>query len=299
MQDYKKVSADDITVFKKALLPLNPYASEYNAGSLVIWSMEYGLEWRITHDRIIFRMEEEDTGIFDYFIADFGSDPEGLINELLAEGKEAGRKIQLCDFSEDTAMDIMGRMPGLFNMSYNRDQSDYIYNVDAMIRLPGRHYHEKKNHVNKFKRTYSDWEYRSLSAADGEACLRLEQEWIDAQPQVTSDMEYEMRGMKLAFKHWEELELFGGAIYVGGSMAGFTVGEWQTDNMTDTHFEKGALDYEGIYQILNQQFSEHELGPRGVVYVNREEDMGIEGLRKAKESYKPDIIFHKYNLMQK
>ncbi|MEE0956396.1 MAG: phosphatidylglycerol lysyltransferase domain-containing protein [Eubacterium sp.] len=298
MKDYKKVSAEDIAVFKERLLPLKPYASEYNAGSLVIWSMEYGLEWKITHDRIIFRMQQDEHRI-DFFIPDFGRDPEGLVQELLAEGKAEGKKIQLCDFSEDTAMDIMERMPGLFNMSYNRDQSDYIYNVDALIRLPGKHYHEKKNHVNKFKRTYSNWEYKSLSAEDGEECLKLEQDWIDAQAEVTPDMEYEMRGMKLAFRHWDELELFGGAILVNGKMAGFTVGEWQTDNMTDTHFEKGALDYDGIYQILNQQFSEHELGPRGAVYVNREEDMGIEGLRKSKESYKPDIIFHKYNLMQK
>lgn len=295
MDDYQKISPENIAFFKEHLFPLNLYSSEYTAGSLIFWSMAYGLDWKITHEAFVFRMQEEDR--LNFFIPDFGSEAKELVEELLEEAHQKNKKLQLTNFSQEDGLGIMEKVPGVFHLDFDRDHSDYIYNVAALVSLRGKRYHEKKNRLNRFKRTFN-WEYKTLTKDDEEACVQLEEKWISEQPEVTKEMTFEREAIRKAFRYWDELSLFGGAITVDGRMAGFTVGEWLNERTTVTHFEKGMLTYDGIYQILNQQFAKNELKKRKAVYVNREEDMGIEGLRQAKTSYRPDILFHKFNLLE-
>ncbi len=176
----------------------------------------------------------------------------------------------------------------------DRDQSDYVYLSTDLIELSGRALHSKRNHVNKFKRTYS-YEYRKLSADLVEDCLRLETEWCDLRHcWETPSLAAEEVGIHEALHHFGELSYVGGVVLVDGKVEAFALGEALNDDTFVSHVEKANPAVDGLYAAINQMFCAGEAA--GFTYVNREQDLGVPGLRRAKESYQPHHLVHKYRV---
>lgn len=172
---------------------------------------------------------------------------------------------------------------------------DYVYSRESLATLKGKKLHGKRNHINKFLSKYPDYEYRKLDRSMIEDCLFLYDQWVGEKDEATSQaMEDEKRSVQLALQHMDALELSGGTIYIDGKLCAFTVGERLHPHMQLIHIEKANTEYEGIFPMINQQYILHEC--EGIELVNREEDMGIEGMRKAKRSYYPLKMIEKYML---
>ena len=177
---------------------------------------------------------------------------------------------------------------------YNDDFSDYLYNAEDLRTLAGRKYSRKRNHLAHFLKAYPDFVYESLCPEHFEECLALVRRWeeekqIDADDPEKSD--YLM--IKNLCDHWNRLNARGGVIRIGGKVAAFAIGSFEGDTAY-IHFEKADAAYDGLYAAINKFVLEHEFAE--AVYVNREEDLGIPGLRQAKQSYYPAAMVRKYKM---
>ena len=170
---------------------------------------------------------------------------------------------------------------------------DYVDDKDALVELKGKKYHGKRNHINKFLSKHADYEYKRLDQSMIEDCLALYEIWSDEKDEeAASGLEDEKQSVRLALENREALGLVGGCIYVDGKLMAFTLGERLLPYMQLIHIEKADTSIDGLYPLINQQYLIHEC--EGVTLVNREEDMGIEGMRKAKRSYHPIKMIEKY-----
>ena len=172
----------------------------------------------------------------------------------------------------------------------NPNVEDYVYNTSDLIDLPGKKYHSKRNHINKFLSTYQ-YEYVPLTKEIVPECIAFYEEWASKR-ETDSNLDDERTALKEALTHMEELKLKGGVIKIAGKVEAFTVGEMINKKTAIIHIEKANDEVNGLYTFINQQFAQREWSH--TQFINREEDMGIAGLRKAKQSYYPVKMVKKY-----
>jgi len=186
-------------------------------------------------------------------------------------------------------------MPGVFEYEENRDSFDYIYNSKDLIELGGRTFHQKRNNVNKFKKLLEGrYEYQDFSSKDLPEVYEFQKYWLEMNTTLENreSLEGEMMVIERVFKHFDELEYIGGLIRVDGKIAAYTAGSRLCSDAFLISLEKADIQYPGIYQAINQFYAERNCVD--VRYINREDDAGAEGLRKAKLSYHPEILLRKY-----
>lgn len=169
---------------------------------------------------------------------------------------------------------------------------DYVYSREKLATLKGKKLHGKRNHINKFMQENPDWEYKRLVPSMYEDCIAVYDGWKESKDLSEDEFANERRSVVLALTNMEELGLTGGAILLDGKIKAFTVGERLNDDMQLIHIEKADSEINGLFPMINQQYVLHECAD--VQYINREEDMGVEGMRKAKRSYYPDFMVKKY-----
>ncbi len=181
--------------------------------------------------------------------------------------------------------------PGLVFIE-DRRTFDYIYRSRDLIRLEGRKYHAKRNHLHQFERKY-DWEYQRIDRTALEECLALDAEWFNIKDAFSRKCSDEEKAMAMVMNNYEKLGVNGGVIRVDGKIQAIAVGERLKDDTAVIHIEKANIDYDGIYAVINRQFAA-DFGAN-FLFINREEDLGIEGLRKAKLSYQPVRMIEKFS----
>ena len=187
--------------------------------------------------------------------------------------------------------------PGRFRFMCDRSGFDYVYNIDDLADLKGRKFQKKRNHLNRFRSLYPAWRTEALTPANMDAVREMAAKWYEARlahdPQA--DFHLEQRALRRALDRFEALGLEGLVLYDGDRVIAFTMASQLSADTMDVHFEKALEDVDGAYPAINQAFAQH-LRDRHLTirYLDREEDMGIEGLRKAKLSYCPDHLTEKY-----
>ena len=179
------------------------------------------------------------------------------------------------------------------------DYRDYLYSGEGLRTLAGKKYHQKKNQVNKFMRTFEGrWEYRSLTCADRETVLEFVERWFaQHSEQSDEDMRYEQQGIEEILQDCCRLSYKMGGIFIDGRLQAMSMGTLNPlENMAVISVEKADPAFPGLYQMINQQFLLHEF-PEAEL-INREDDMGHPGLRQAKESYQPIGFAKKFMILQ-
>ena len=208
---------------------------------------------------------------------------------LEADVASFDQPLTLMGLSEAECDIMKHQLPGQFCFDHNRDFADYIYNVEDLKTLKGRKYATKRNHVNKFKSLFN-YRYEAITKDNIAECKQLEESWI-SQHADDESAQSEYLTIQNAFQHFEALGLFGGTLYVDDKLVAFTYGSAISDNIFCTHVEKADIHYEGVYQMINYLFAQHL--PEQFTFINREEDMGLAGLRKSKTSYHPAMLAYK------
>jgi len=188
------------------------------------------------------------------------------------------------------------RLPTALTIEDTRDHWDYLYLSDELIELKGSKLHKKKNLLNQFKKGY-DFTYRKIDTETIELTRQMQQDWCTWRDCESSDtLAAENRAIERVLTHWEIFEgIAGGCISTGNTIIAYTVAERLTDDTVLIHFEKADPNYKGAYQAINQMFLEHSNHPFS--FVNREQDLGDPGLRKAKLSYVPAGFVHKFRVV--
>lgn len=184
------------------------------------------------------------------------------------------------------------------NLEPNRDNFDYMYLSESLANLKGKKLHGKRNHINKILKEHPDYVYEDLTTAHYEECMALYDEWCMDHKEISITQYDERSSVERALLNLEELGLTGGCIRIDGVLKAFTVGEQVIPgHMSQIHIEKAAKDIDGLYPLINQQYVQAKCAQ--TMYINREEDMGLEGLRKAKSSYNPTKFCEKYDGLAK
>ncbi len=193
--------------------------------------------------------------------------------------------------------DELARYPhAKFNITTERDRFDYVYLAQDLINLGGRKFHRKKNHLNAFKKEYPDAKYLPITQEIIPKCREELNIWAEARKRENPDnpfIGYEQAAIHEIFDHFDRFKLKGGAILINDKVVAFTFGERLNSDTAVIHVEKANPLIRGSYAAINQNFVEHEWSD--MIYINREEDMGIDGLRQAKESYRPIKMIEKFN----
>ena len=219
--------------------------------------------------------------------------------EIEKDAKECGECLQFAFITEEQKEVLENAMPARFCYSSDAGDSDYIYLRSELASLSGKAFHKKKNHFSKFVRTYPDYKYYEIGACNIYDAQKVADAWYyeHLQDEDASQLA-EYKAIKEGLENFEELGLIGGIIYVNDSPCAMTIASKINENTVDVHFEKAVGEYalNGGYAAINKLFSEKL---DGVTWLNREEDIGIEGLRKAKLSYRPKIMLKKYSAVEK
>ena len=181
----------------------------------------------------------------------------------------------------------------LFVIEDCRDLYEYIYSADKIANLAGSQYQSKRNIINKLYNTYSNMKVKIIDSNDNEAIKKLYLNWIDNHFNVDEHVvNSEIKEFNLAIDNYEKLGLVGICIYIDDSLAGFNFGSIISNDTYDGMVQKGDYSYSGIYELLNKETA--NLLKDRIKYMNFEEDLGIEGLRKAKLMYHPEVLLEKY-----
>ncbi len=263
-------------------------SADYTFTNLWGWSEHYGLHMAFAHDLCWIEQTRVRPGVWapvgDWSRVDWASLPQiraGITLERVPVELAALLKEQLGDKVREEPQ---------------REQWEYLYSRQELAELKGNKFHKKKNHVNAFQKTYGE-DYRVLDKDSADEVLQLQSEWCrwrdcEKSPslQAENDVIFRVVG------NWGRLPgLTGGALYVENVMVAFAVGEALDESTLVVHFEKVQPDYKGVYQAINNAFIRH--AGEGFATVNREQDLGEEGLRQAKETYNPTGFLEKSRIV--
>lgn len=251
--------------------------------NMYLWQKHYKVEYTIVEDMLLFKSIDSNP-YFSYPIG--GSDIKKALNAVMEYCKENNIEFKMYGLSEEEFAIIEKLYPGEFQVEYIRDDANYVYETEKLINLSGKKYHGKKNHVNKFKSLYADWKYEDITDENVAECIEMALEWRKINLCDDDELKSAEFCVTLnALKKIKPLELIGGLIRANEKIVAITIGEPLTKDTFVVHIEKAFSDVPGAYTIINQEFLAHHAAD--YMYVNREEDTGAEGLRKAKLSYKP------------
>lgn len=264
---------------------------ENTFANVYLWAKHYGSRYAVIENTIVFKNEGE-RGLAFSFPIGAEADARRALDRIMQYSAERGSTFRMYCVTEEQFALLEQWQPGRFAVEYDRDAADYVYEREKLATLSGKKLHGKRNHINRFKQAYENWSYETLNDKNLEECFQMALAWrnengCDDDPEKNAEMCVTMNALRL----YKELELTGGVLRVDGQVAAFCLGEPVGADTFVVHIEKAFAEIDGAYPMINQQFVLHEC--MGYTYINREEDMGLDGLRQAKLSYRPAFMVNK------
>ncbi len=294
MNKFKAIKLSDRDNFDEFFSEDPPVISELTFTNLFMWRRCYQTLWQRWNNCLLIIMRPGDQPLFGLPPVGRGNKIEAL-NFLMDYLREASPDAKICRVSEDFIEKHLDK--DRYTIVEDRDNSDYVYFAQELAELPGNKFHKKKNHLNKFLKSYQ-FEYRRLDDELVERVLQMQEQWCELKDCLTSpNLLAEDRAVYEALTNHKSLGFTGGAILIDSKVEAFTLGERLNSNTAVIHIEKANPEIPGLYAAINRLFCEDAL--LEFTYVNREQDLGVEGLRKAKQSYHPHHMVKKFTLKPK
>lgn len=306
MQQFKSLQLEDKELFETYLRSCNFTTSEYSFINLYIWREGCEIAYAVLKDTLIIKKKSFDGST--YFMQPIGYKKENL-RELVVVLMEWKEILQLDYLFGDVEESFLKELQSVFGTHFcfeeDRDNFDYIYDTDKLATLSGKKLHSKKNHYNYFTKNFS-YTVKEISDEVAKDCIIMAEKWYEMNMQQDGEtdgsessedkthLQYELDSIRELLMHRSEFNYQGLAVYVDDKLSAFTIGEQLNEQMAVIHVEKADPDIHGIYTFINKTFVERYY--KDVTFINREQDLGILNLRKAKESYHPVKLEPKYKI---
>lgn len=293
---FKPLALEDSAVLYPRLWDYQPVTSELTFGNLYLWRAYYALEWAIYDDWLLLlaRHGEEEPFAFP----PVGPPARVEVTRALLQWLRDARGIAApCIHRADRRLaDELGAAAG-FEVTPARDDFDYVYRSEDLGLLEGRRYSKKRNHINQFLRAYGDEHtYAPLTPELTPACLDLAELWCEQRMcEEDISLTHEFQGIRDVLENFSALRMEGGVLMVQGDVQAFALGERLNAETAVVHIEKANPNFNSIYPMITKSFSEQRWMGQ-VAFINREQDLGLPGLRRAKESYYPDHLVEKFTI---
>ena len=292
MIDWREITLEDKPRIEEKICASGCHGADYGFANLFIWRKAYRPKIAFCGSRLLVGMPQ--WNVYAYPKGD--GDVAPSIELLLEEAHGLGNKLRIRGLTDKTLEEFLPLYGDRFEIIEDRDNADYVYTVEKLCELPGRHLSSKRNHIKHFERN-GPWEFHKIAADVAEAKAFVDEFYKEKNDPDLAD---EAGAIEEMFANYEALGFLGGMLYQNGEPVAFTAGTKLDDEVFDTHFEKALPGVEGAYTMVNREFARLVRAEYpGIAAFNREEDMGIEGLRKAKLSYHPDILLMKYFAIEK
>ncbi|MDR2824513.1 MAG: phosphatidylglycerol lysyltransferase domain-containing protein [Prevotellaceae bacterium] len=286
--NFKKIEITDKKLIDNCLQYKISRACDYCFANLFAWQDRYDTVFAIEHDTLFVKFSESSA---TFYMFPVGKMPLKKSLELLKNDAEKHKiPLKIKAVSDEMWKQIQAETPDDFVYVIERENFEYLYLSEKLINLSGKKLQSKRNHINRFKADNPNWEFQLIQTReDCYECWNMLKIWEAENAEVSDkSLIYDFKASELMLKHLDELNLQGGMIKVNGKIVAFSVGESLTNDTFVVHIEKAHRDMNGGYAIINQQFAENIAAH--YPYINREEDMGLDTLRKAKLSYKPEFL---------
>jgi hypothetical protein len=297
MLGYKQIQLTDKPILDHFLNNITNQNSETTFTNLYMWRKSYAVRWAVVNNHLVIEPNafeaswilppyglEQDSHLFKHAVED-------VINDYRSRQKTL--VVRAITESEKKKFDIS--FPNMFDYTLEPDIADYIYLGENLRTLAGRKYSKKRNHINAFKSDHPDYKFEEMTEATAYEALDFLERWYGKrylEDSLDDGLLAEREAVYNALTNSKDLDFKGGFIRVGGKIVAFTMGEKVNEDTVVIHIEKAFPEYRGLYPVINQDYLNYFW--QDITYVNREEDMGLPGLKKAKESYYPDYLLRKY-----
>lgn len=296
MLEFKDITLIDKGWMQDLISRSNYRGCEYNFTTLYIWRNVFNTQvCRFNNFMLIKSGKKDISFLFPPGEGDLAQTIE-LLEKYAADNKI---KFHMHSAPQQAKDQIEQLFPGKYDFIADRNTFDYIYLSEKLITLSGKKLHSKRNHINRFKDTYAGrWQYERIDENNIEECIQLNRKWCEENDcEHDESMRDEQCAVQQSFKAFFQLGLKGGLIRVDGNVIAFSIGEPLNSDTFVVHIEKADSAIQGAYPMINQQFVTDYC--RDYQYINREDDVGDEGLRKAKLSYYPEMLHEKYRIFHK
>lgn len=286
MLEFKNLSINDIKNYYQYANLTKEFSCENSFVNLLIWQTAYNNMIAFEDGAVFIKSATEKP----YFYLPFCDDLEKGVEKIF----------QYCNGQKPTFFlsdgpafeEFKAKFGNDFTITELGDGTDYIYLRENLAELKGKKYHAKRNHINAFSKKY-DWRYEPITQENTEKIKICAKNWYEERAENPDRIiSYEEDGLEIILSNMDALNVKGGAILVEDKVVAFALGSPINDEVYNIHIEKALLEFGESYAVINREFAKNELGD--YKYINREDDMGIEGLRKAKLSYYPEILLKKY-----
>jgi hypothetical protein len=283
--NFRPLEIEDLDIFNQAFSDNPPVISEFTFTNLYAWRQIYKLQVAALDNFILIRSDAQKRVRF--FVPIGKGDIKTAMEHVLKD--TAGTFMRVPEITK-SSFDCDTR----FKIELDRDNLDYLFKTNDLVLLPGAKYDGKRNLIKKFQSMHK-YEYVKLNAVNANRCLEFEEAWCSIKNcDSIEGLDNERSAIREMVKNFSILDLVGGAIEVEGKIYAVAVGQKLNDNTLVVHILKADPNVTGLYQVINNEFLKQE--GANFTYVNLEQDLGIEGLRKAKLSYHPADIVKKYKL---
>ena len=292
MIDFQAFSPENKPAYDALRRKLSERGCEYGFVNLYLWGRQ---KYTFLHGHYVFFSQFHRRSVYLFPIGE--GDIQPALDAVIADARERGIP---CRFTGMTKADcdlLESLYPGKFHYHHDRDSFDYVYDINDLADLKGKKFQKKRNHLNRFWTTHPDGELIPIHPGNLERCRNLADKWyaLRLENDPHADFKMEQAAIRRALEHWQALGLEGLILSVDGEDVAMTVGSSFGGDTFDIHFEKALDIADGAYAAINNGFAKYlrEKHPE-TAFLNREEDMGLEGLRKAKLSYNPHHLVEKY-----
>ncbi len=290
MPHFKEVTIEDKDWIKKIFSTQKVLSCEYTFGNIFSYSAKFPIFVAEAYGCFVSKciIDGEVSYCFPTGDGDYKKAVEFIIEDAKLHSGEfsifginsAGKDFLLKEFSQE------------FTVNYDRDGMDYIYLSTDLIQLKGKKFQPKRNHISFFEKNYI-WQYESVTAENIKDCIDMSENWLyQSNHADKTDLDNELKIIKKVAENFDALGYKGALIRIDGEVVAYSLGEEITDDTFCVHFEKAYPGIRGAYPIINREFVKNELS--SYKFINREDDVGSENLRKAKLSYQPVMLLDEY-----
>ena len=284
----------EINDFKKADEILKKYNVEncdHCFATMVVWSYRHPVEIAIEENTLFMRTQGPHTY---WYLSPTGEMPfEKAVQLLIDDAKKVEHKAKIFAMDEKQKQTLEQYFPDEFEVELDRDAADYIYTSEDLRTLPGKNYQKKRNHCSRFMRDFPQYKFHLITDENLDVAKQFESDWCACYNcDEARGLFAEQKGIMALLDHYNELDLIGAMIEVDGKIVAMSIAAPINERMVDVIVEKAYHDINGAYAIINRDFAINCF--EKYEFINREDDMGEENLRKAKLSYFPFEIRNKY-----
>ncbi|MEJ2744354.1 MAG: phosphatidylglycerol lysyltransferase domain-containing protein [bacterium] len=292
LKSFKRVEIADGDRIRPLLAAAQKMSCDYNFANLYSWGEIFDLRWALYRERL---MIYSGRGNFLFMPVGHPCSVGEMVetsDRLIRQGASGNYVLVDAEYVERN-----GAINDCFTAEIDRDNADYVYSAQALAELKGRKLHKKKNLLSQFLRSHPDYKCEKIRARHVDECFMLAEKWCKVKSCEQLGFTHESSALRRAMESFDDLELDGLVIRDGGATVAFSIFDRQNRNTAAVHFEKYNGEIKGAAQAINWETARYLA--QTYEYVNREQDLGIEGLRRAKESYCPEFLVKTYVLRRK